>query len=183
MPRLKDEIITFRSDRLREYPKSDYRSFLAIFHAKSGLGPLPAVDPNNMGPSAMARVDLGRWLVDCGACANAVVIDDEDLVFICPRCGSGGRWREVVMPSERVEIEEILLMRPGFRDATLNRFWFPGETTDQLADENFAHGNPVPPPHQRRIEAEIIALDAIERQLASEMKKQMAERHAEEDGG
>ncbi len=151
MPRLQDEIITFRNHRNREYPKSDYRSFLAIFHAKSGLGSLPKVDIKNMGPSAIARVDQGYWLVDCDACASATVVDDEDLFVICPRCGSGGRWREVIMPTERVEIEEILLMRPGFRDANLNRFWFPGEIVDQLAEENLVNGSPVPEHQQIRI--------------------------------
>lgn len=168
MPRLIDEIITFRTDRLREYPRSDYRSFLAIFHAKSGLGPLPTIDRENMGTVVLARVDLGRWLVDCSACANAVVIDDEDLVFICPRCGSGGKWREIVMPADREEIEEILLMRPGFRDANRNRFWFAGESVEKLLMENVEHGVNIPQRHIPRIEAQLRAILEAEDEIIEE---------------
>ncbi len=166
MQRLQDEIITFRNDRNREYPKSDYRSFLAIFHAKAGLGPLPPVDIKSMGPSVLARVDLGRWLVDCSACSSAVVIDDEDLVFICPKCGSGGKWALIIMPAERVEIEEILLLRPGFRDANRNRFWFPGESIDKLCVENIEHEVAIPERHIARIEAQLRAiLEAVETEI------------------
>lgn len=143
MPRLEDVIITHRNDRNRQYPHSDYRSYLAIFHAKSGLGPLPPLG-SDMSPAVLARVDLGRWLVDCSACAAAVVVDDEDLVFICPKCGGDGNWRAVIMPAEREEIEEILLMRPGFREANRNRFWSPGETLLGLAAENVKNGAPAP---------------------------------------
>ena len=144
MPRLQDEIITFRNDRNREYPKSDYRSFLAIFHAKSGLGPLPPVDLTKMGLAVLARVDMGRWLVDCDDCASAVVIDTEDLVFICPSCGSGGQWQIVVMPDRKSDIEDILLLRPGFRESNKNRFWFPRESVFDLLFENLINGAPVP---------------------------------------
>jgi len=153
MPRLEDVIITHGTERARQYPGADYRSNLAMFHAESGLGPLPKVDPDNMGEPALARVYLGRWLVDCGACASAVVIDDEDLVFLCPSCGSGGRWREVILPPERSDIEEILLMRPGFRDANRNRFWFPGESALKLAGENALHDSPFPERFEQPLQA------------------------------
>ena len=155
MARLEDVIITFRTETLREHRGADYRSNLAIYHAKTGLGPLPPVDPGNMGPPAVARVDLGRWLVDCGDCANAAVVDDLDLFFICTKCGSRGSWREVIMPAERAEIDEILLMRPGFRDANLNRFWFPGESIDKLMMENIEHEIPIPQRYIARIEAQL----------------------------
>ncbi len=169
MPRLEDVIITFRTETLREYPSADYRSNLAIYHAKVGLGPLPAVDLENMGPPALARVDLGRWLVDCGDCANAVIVDDLDLIVICPKCGSGGCWREVIMPAERVKIEELLLMRPGFRDANRNRFWFPGESVDQLVMENVMNDTPVPKEDAVRLKDHIAgALLALAQAKATE---------------
>ena len=92
---------------------------------------------------------------------RVLVIDDEDLVFICPKCGSNGRWRAVIMPTERLEIEEVLLMRPGFRDANLNRFWFPGETVENLVDENFIHDAPIPEKHQAGLAARLNVAKAL----------------------
>ncbi len=156
MPRLEDVIITHRNDQQRQYPGADYRSNLAIFHAKSGLGPLPPIDPSNMGPDALARIDLGRWLVNCNDCASAVIVDDEDLFFLCPSCGTGGNWRKVIMPGERTDIEEIMMLRPGFRMANLNRFWSPGESVEKLLAENVEHGAPIPERLRGRFEAALL---------------------------
>lgn len=146
MERLADAIIHFKIDSHHQYPTADYRTFLTIYHAKNGLGLLPELNPDNLGPPVLARIDLGRWLVDCDACRAAVVIDTDDLVFICPACGSSGKWQEITMPTpdDKAKIEEILLLRPGFRDANKNRFWFPNETIDDLLNQNREHGAPVP---------------------------------------
>lgn len=144
MVTLKDEILTFRTYQHRQYKQADYRSFLSIFHAKSGLGPLPRVDNDNMGPDLEATVDLGRWLVECPICMSAVVLDDEDLLFICPSCGLDDQWSRVIMPARRTDIEDVLLLRPGFREANTSRFWFPNETVLDLLFENVLHGADVP---------------------------------------
>lgn len=160
MTQLLDVIINHRNDNNRHYPQADYRAFLAICRAKSGLGPLPDIDHDNLGVSLFARVDQGRWVVSCDTCSSAVVVDTEDLFFICTKCGDG--WRAVIMPEDKEEIEEVLLMRPGFRAANHHRFWFPGETVDDLADENWEHGLPVPVKHQQRLEAQDAAAGGLE---------------------
>ena len=164
----KDWIVTYKTDTHRYYPSADYRSFLAIYRAKSGLGPLPSFDPDNLGSPRPPRVDLCRWIGDCPACASAVVADDEDLVFICPTCGSDGKWSLVIMPEKKNEIEELLLLRPGFREANLNRFWSPGESIEKLAAENYDHGVPVPPDHKKRIEDAIALAETARAAMQTE---------------
>lgn len=141
-----DYIITYSTDPNRDTPHADYLTYLAINRAKSGLPPASGYYPRMpaKGLPIQARVDLGRWLVSCEACGAGVCIEPDTPVYMCPKCDRSGVWRRVVMPSEREKIEEVLLMRPGFRDANLNRFWFPGETLLELATDNVFHGSPVP---------------------------------------
>ena len=167
MPEVADEIITHKNDRHRHYPEASYRDFLAIYRAANGLGPLPSVPPlREMGDALEARIDLGRWLVECEICKAAVVADPDDPVFLCPSCGSGGKWRPVIFPADRAVIEEILLLRPGFRDANTSRFWLPGETAEQLAVENWSHDVPTPSAFKAAIDVEIARIKRIAEETA-----------------
>lgn len=87
-----------------------------------------------------ARVDHGRWIVDCSDCNNAQLVGDEDLRFFCVKCenaANGGQWREIIWPSDAEEIEDVLAVRP-----TENRHWRAGETVSDLKTENVGHGLP-----------------------------------------
>ena len=119
--------------------KTSYRRMLEAIGEKHGLTP-PATDA--LGSPVIARVNIGRWIVDCEACATTVVIDDADLFFWCCRCGSGHVWHPIEMPQDRGEIERLLMLRPGWRGTGEHRNW-EGESVEELRQENRDHGVPV----------------------------------------
>jgi len=91
----------------------------------------------------MARVEHGRWIVDCPDCKGAGFAWEDERLFMCQSCWNaavGGAWRPITFPAEREAIEAVLLARP----LHTNRNWFPHETVDDLRAENVAHGCPLP---------------------------------------
>jgi len=87
------------------------------------------------GPPLMARINHGRWVVDC-ECNGAELAFDEG-IFMCQSCYNAGtrhQTRLVVFPKNRQAIETALLQRPE-----PNRNWYPGETVTKLLAENKAH--------------------------------------------
>lgn len=139
-----DYICVYSTYADRDTPNADYLTYLAIKRAASGLPPAPRYTGETPGRPIAVRVDLGRWLVSCEDCGSGVVIEPDVPVYMCPKCDRSGAWRPLVMPAERNKIEEILLLRPGFREANLTRFWLPGESVDRLIIENVIHGVPIP---------------------------------------
>ena len=90
------------------------------------------------GPPLKARVNHGRWIVDC-ECNGAEFAWDEGF-FMCQSCfnvGHGLKYRKSVFPKSRQKIELLLIGRP-----IVNRNWFPGESLAQLRAENIK-GGPV----------------------------------------
>jgi len=93
--------------------------------------------------SVVARIDHGRWVVDCPArrCCAAQVAAETDPRFFCHQCfnaGYDGAWLPVVWPDvgTRTEIETLLLLRPEPEQ----RNWRPGETVEMVRAENVEHG-------------------------------------------
>ena len=87
-----------------------------------------------------ARVDHGRWLVQCPTCSSARLAHP-DRGFWCAHCGNPtARGHDLVIdwPARILTIELILSFRP-----IENRWWFPGETIEELAAENAAHDLPA----------------------------------------
>jgi len=85
-----------------------------------------------------ARVEHGRWLVDCPDCNNCLFADPDDRRMFCTVCLNalhGGGWLPVVFPDDVAAFESELLRRP-----IENRNWLPGETLDDLKVENVAFG-------------------------------------------
>ena len=111
-----------------------------------GFGQLPAPTADNVSGKVAARINHGRWLVDCAGCNSALVISLSELVFMCVECGNaanGGKWFAVTIPRNRKAIEDELLKRPwnGRNPASaINRNWEPGETVATLRQENTDHG-------------------------------------------
>ena len=111
-----------------------------------GFGPLPEPTAANTSGEVAARINHGRWLVDCPGCNSALVVDLSELVFMCVECGNnhnGGKWLAVTVPANREAIETELLKRPwGGRNpaSAINRNWEPGETVATLKQENTEHG-------------------------------------------
>ncbi len=119
--------------------------YLAEAMFRNGRGVPPPAPATTAGlPTVVARIDDGRWLVDCPSdyCNGAVVVSATVPLYICPDCGSPDTgWCAVVYPDEKADIEALLLARPQNmgRVGPLRggpRFWFPHETLDDLAREN-----------------------------------------------
>ena len=111
-----------------------------------GFGALYEPHAGNTSGEVSARINHGRWLVDCAGCNSALVVDLSEPVFMCVECGNNhndGKWFKVIVPQDRAAIEAELLKRPwnGRNPAeAVNRNWEPGETVATLKQENFDHG-------------------------------------------
>ena len=110
-----------------------------------GFGQLPAPTADNVSGKVAARINHGRWLVDCAGCNSALVVDLGQPVFMCVECGNAAndrKWLKVTVPRNRKAIETELLKRPmnGRNPAeAVNRNWEPGETVVMLKQENTDH--------------------------------------------
>lgn len=109
--------------------------------------------------SVNARIWQGQWIADC-ECGGASFVDYDEPVFFCFGCGNradGGRFREVIFPENREQIEALILARPvddlaGLDDKDraglakpviyvegkggLARNWNPDETVEDLESQN-----------------------------------------------
>ena len=118
------------------------RGVLKHFHMEtSGFNvTLPTATSNKA--TGYARVDAGRWIVDCPWCKSAAFASREDRRFFCVECANTavhGAWINVVFPGEWAEIEALLSVRPH----AMNQWWTPGEKLSQLQAENIEHGLPA----------------------------------------
>jgi hypothetical protein len=112
-------------------------------------GPLPPL--TEKANSVNARIEHGRWLVDC-PCGSAYVPSQAEPYLICIECANqdnDGKWIDIIFPANKEAIEATLLKRPiivkRYRQTNSpmfaeNRNWTPGETIDQLRQENLEHG-------------------------------------------
>lgn len=81
-----------------------------------------------------ARIDWGRWIVDCPYCHGAMAaFIEEPSLFFCRKCKNDGTYKpiEVKFPNEKAEIETLLEKRPK-----ANQNWRVGETLEFLKQEN-----------------------------------------------
>ena len=107
--------------------------FLARYWRASAPMPLEQLRDGTTVGTTDARVDHGRWIVDCPTrCGEASPVMDSDLRFVCVNCGVGPYL--VVLPPERDGIEAALDVRP-----VENRNWFPGESVGDLRKETNRH--------------------------------------------
>ncbi len=99
-----------------------------------GLGrPAPS---SGSSTTAEARIEHGRWIVDCPYCKGAQFASKADRRFFCVDCGheatsDEGRWLKVAWPRNPDEIEQELVRRPN----VVNRNWKAGETVASLRNE------------------------------------------------
>jgi len=123
-----------------------YLTMVQRMYMGMGFGPLSEPTEANTSGTVAARINHGRWIVDCPGCNSALVVDLSELVFMCVECGNNhndGKWFQVTVPSNRKAIEAELLKRPwnGRNPAeAVNRNWEPGETLATLKQENTDHG-------------------------------------------
>ncbi len=84
-----------------------------------------------------ARIEYGRWIVDCPNCGNAEFAFEDKLFFcsLCHNSNINGQVRKVKMPKERTGIENVLGTR-----CIVNRHWKDTETIKDLESENTKMG-------------------------------------------
>lgn len=85
----------------------------------------------------LARVEHGRWLVDCPFCASAQFACRDDPRFFCVAClneQAGALWIRVLWPPDPQAIEDVLRSR-----LTVNANWHPSESVADLVAENVEH--------------------------------------------
>lgn len=127
-----------------DYFRKPYMDFIAGRYRQSKGGKLPPVPQAAGLPVALAYINHGRWVVECPlGCGDAKLVTDVmPRRYICTdaMCPGDG-WYHVRMPAARAEIEAELLKRPARRpDVAVTRNWLPGETVDDLKDQNRARG-------------------------------------------
>lgn len=86
---------------------------------------------------AYAEANWGRWVVRCpsGLCTNAVQVVRWQQFFECVGVGACGWTSPIEWPPDPEGIETLLAMRPDPQ----NRSWLPGETLQDLLQENAVH--------------------------------------------
>lgn len=104
----------------------------------------PAQDGVTAGTTLKARIDWGRWLVDCPDCPSAAMVSENERVYWCLSCGNASvkfAWRKVQMPQARKSIEAALMKRPAAQpNNAVTRNWKPGETVAELEKVNKDNG-------------------------------------------
>lgn len=85
-----------------------------------------------------AEANHGRWIAKCPRpdCTNALALDPGQTAFACVAQDGCGQTADVVWPPDPDAIETLLMLRP----VPGTRNWLPGETLEQLLEENAAHG-------------------------------------------
>lgn len=82
------------------------------------------------GVTILARVEFGRWIVDCPWCGGAELGSHADHLFFCCGCRNktvGHAYARVEFPKHRVGLERVLLDLPENA-----RHWRPGQTVGDV---------------------------------------------------
>ncbi len=92
---------------------------------------------------ALAYINQGRWVAQCAACPNAVLVSKGYPYMICSNVSCGlDAWQAVVMPLKDFEVlGELVMRRPNVE----NQNWelgdlYEGDPVDYIKLENRLHG-------------------------------------------
>ena len=113
----------------------DVRTFEKFYKEFTGGRSVPKPMPDLI---LTARVDWGRWIVDCPYCPGAMAAFDTDpSYFFCRKCKNNGTYKpiKVEFPQEKGRVEVLLGNRPK-----ANQNWRRGETLEFLERENVERG-------------------------------------------
>jgi hypothetical protein len=118
----------------RQWPEA-----LDASYTVNRFGNFPAPPPDQRsGLTVPVVASWGRWTVLCPtpSCGGAALAHEDDHRFMCVDCGNvGAGWHEVRWPVNVESIDALLARRP----IPATRNWTPGETLEQLRQENIAH--------------------------------------------
>jgi hypothetical protein len=143
-------------DRAKELGFTSTRDFISAYAARNNHPWNGQID-NDPAHGLTAHIDAGRWAAEC-ECGQGAYADPDYPVAFCAVCGNfavGGLGRVIIFPSlpDRAEIESVLLEREisaPFDFGTqsillpishpkiekLHRAWLPGQSVDDLRNEN-----------------------------------------------
>jgi hypothetical protein len=137
-PEIPDKILTHE-----DVSPIPYTGFVRGLAARKSMH-APAQDGVTAGEPVKARVDWGRWIVDCPDCNGAAMVSDKEKVYWCLSCGNASikfAWREVKFPRSRKSIESALMKRPAAMPQNAQtRNWKHGETVAHLKKVNKENG-------------------------------------------
>lgn len=101
-----NEPTTIRS-RMEGHPSPSMYSYVQGRLTMKGVQ-VPPPDAFAAEPTVTARVETGRWILDCPFCYSAELGDPDDPRFYCLGCGNGkagGLWLHVEYPPYDVDAE------------------------------------------------------------------------------
>jgi hypothetical protein len=113
-------------------------------HLATRLGvDLPPTSEVAPGAPLPVEMNANRWIAKCPDCNGAEFVWFNQPLFMCASCWNGsvgGKWRRLRLPTEEEEeaVEGVLAARPALE----NRNWVPGESIEDLENENEEHGLP-----------------------------------------
>jgi len=112
-----------------------FLSYIAEIFVRDRNVQLPALDINNTIEMILVHGNWGRWVIEC-ECGYSILASEQSAHFICsnPDCANGERWRAIVWPGEREDIESRLRVRP-----IRNQNWIISDTLSVLERENTDH--------------------------------------------
>jgi hypothetical protein len=109
------------------YDRASYREVHRKAMANAGL------DVEVVYTTVTARVNHGRWIVDCDDCHGAGLTCPHDYgISVCFNCGRV--YPHVLFPKSVARIEDLLMLRPNIK----TRNW-GGESVSELQRQNKAH--------------------------------------------
>lgn len=117
------------------------RGFEVVTGIESPLVPRPSEPVQSL--AAEAYINHGRWVVDCPACPNAVLVSKVTPYFLCSNKACVLKeWIAVVMPAEDFEALGAEVMK---RPNTENQSWntserLDGDPVEFIKLENRLHG-------------------------------------------
>lgn len=115
----------------RAKSEADYRAQISEAMEKRRRSGFTDAVHEEMAP-LLARVDHGRWIVDC-ECGAGNSVHPEWSFAGCMACGA--IHLVVIIPPDWKAIEAAL----NNRKRDMHRNWTPGETLEQLHEENRLH--------------------------------------------
>lgn len=121
--------IGYKAPTLDEYRRVHHAALDEIY-ANTGV----LVTVHEDATETVARVNYGRWMVDC-RCGSGALADPAFPEARCFYCGAVIHPIRFPPMPDRVRLEQLLVVRP-----IEHRHWRPNESIESLADDNAEHG-------------------------------------------
>ena len=140
-----DDKILYYEDLIGFIPGFRHPYLVQVAHWAKDVGPVPGTAA--VQGEVLAYVNHGRWVAQCPDCRSALVCSREHPLFFCTNCGNasnGRKWKAVIYPANRDEIESVLLDRIAAHPyKAVTRNWDAVESVADLRRQNQDHPHGV----------------------------------------